>query len=151
MKKLIILSLLLALFTFKEASARKKVVPYCSDCEYVIPVADLPDKATFYSDEYKEFVDVGYMYKQFWLLWITIWNYEGKYVLTIKNQEVFFDLSEEDLKNYKDKYHLHLPENPISLWNKAGGKMIIALILALIIYGLIPKKNNDEQNDEVSN
>lgn len=140
MKRLIVFCFL-SLLAFKEASARKLPLPYCSSCEYVEHVAELPDSAQFYSEEYKTFVDVAYLYKQFWVLWVPLWNFDGKYVLAPKDQEVYFDVSKEELDSYK----LDLPENPISFWNKIGGKLVVLALIALVLYGYFGRGGSDEE------
>lgn len=146
MKKLIVLTLFTLIF-YNTAEAKIRL-PYCSGCQYVEEVAELPDSAAFYSEEYKSYADVGYIYNQFWILWLPIWNYDGKYVLSIKDQDVFFDVAPEELETYKKAYNLDLPENPISIWNKLGGKVIIGLVLALAAWGLIDKKQPDGKKEE---
>lgn len=146
MKKLFITTIFCLLSITAFGKAR---VPYCSDCEYVQFVAELPDDSTFMAVEYGAHVDVGYKYKQFWLVWVPIWNYEGEYCLMIKGKEdVFFSVTPEDLKAYKEKYKLDLPENPLSFWNKIGGKLIVGVLVALAIYGLIPSKDKKEEGGQ---
>jgi hypothetical protein len=57
-KLFLLTALLFAIYT--ESSARARV-PYCTDCQYILPVADLPDSAEFYSEEYKAYADVAYV------------------------------------------------------------------------------------------
>lgn len=140
MKKLLIATILGLLSVTAYGKAR---IPYCSDCEYLQFVAELPDDSTFMAAEYGAHLDMGYKYKQFWLVWVPIWNYEGEYCLMIKGKEdVFFSITPEELKAYKEKYKLDLPENPLSFWNKIGGKLIVGALAGLAIYGLIPSKED---------
>jgi hypothetical protein len=143
MKKLIVLTLFSILF-YTEASAARLRLPYCSDCQYIEHVADLPDSADFYSEEYKSYADIGFMYNQLWALWIPIWNSEGKYVLTIKDQDVFFDITPEELEAYQKAYNLDLPSNPIPLWDKIGGKVILILLAAGIFWAYFGKSKADD-------
>ncbi|HTF80947.1 MAG TPA: hypothetical protein VL947_04465 [Cytophagales bacterium] len=144
MKKLFII----AVFCFISNSVFAKAripLPYCSSCEYIQHVADLPDDSTLYASNYNGYLDVGYKYKQFWLLWIPVWNFDGEYCLMIKGKEdVFFETTPEELKIYQEKYKLDLPENPISFWNKIGGKLAIGLLAALAIYGMVGTSKKEE-------
>jgi hypothetical protein len=144
MKKTIILALLSFIFY---ANAMAKIpVPYCSDCEYITVVADLPDSAQFYSEEYKGYMDLGYKYKQFWVAWLPMWNSDGQYCLTIKDQDVYFDYTMEEIQALAKTYNLNLPNNPIPIWDKIGGKLVIGLLLlfALWYYVIKPKKKAEE-------
>lgn len=148
--RIILLITMLTVASVSTTLAKFKI-PYCSACEYVIPVADLPDSSEFYADEYKSFTDVGYLYKQMWALGIPIWNYDGAYVLHVKDQEVYFEVDQAELKKYEEKYQLDLPANPISFWNKLGGKLILLAVAALIIWGAIDKKKPEVSKEEFFN
>lgn len=141
--KLLLLTALLFV-AYTESSARARV-PYCSECQYILPVADLPDSAQFYSDEYKAYANVAYVYKQFWIVWLPLWNYDGHYCLSIKDQEVYFDVDDEELKSYQAAYNLDLPSNPIPLWDKIGGKVIVLVLAAGAIWAYRSKDSDDEE------
>ena len=141
-KLLLLTALLFVVYT--ESSARARI-PYCSECQYIIPVADLPDSAQFYSEEYKAYADVAYVYKQFWIVWLPIWNFDEHYCLSVKDQDVYFDVSEEELKSYASTYNLDLPSNPISLWDKIGGKAIILVLIAGAIWAYWGKDSAEEE------
>lgn len=150
MKRLIIL-IVFTLLIYTESSAKRIPAPYCSACEYTVHVADLPDSAQFYSDEYNAYVDIGYIYKQFWAVWIPLWNYDGKYCLVATGKDVYFDITEEELKQYKETYNLDLPENPVSLWNKIGGKVLLLLMIAGGIWAYTGKKKSSADKEEFFN
>ncbi len=125
-------------------------VPYCSKCEYITIVADLPDSSDFYSEEYKGYMDIGYKYNQFWLVWLPIWNSDGEYCLTINGQDVYFDITSAELKKIAKTYNIELPSNPIPLWDKIGGKVIIGLLIAFAIwfYFIKGKKESKKEDEE---
>lgn len=143
MKKLLVISV----FCFISVSAFARArIPYCSDCEYMKFVAELPDDSLFAVPDYNAHLDIGYKYKQFWLVWVPIWNYDGQYCLMIKDKDdVFFEAKPEEIKAYQEKYKLDLPENPLPFWDKLGGKLIVGLLVALGIYGIIPSKDKKEE------
>lgn len=132
MKKIIVLALLS--FVFYANTMAKVPIVYCSDCEYITVVADLPDSAQFYSEEYKGYMDIGYKYKQFWVLWLPLWNTTGEYCLTIKDQDIYFEYTKEEIEELAKSYNIKLPSNPIPLWDKIGGKALIILLLALAVW-----------------
>lgn len=144
MKEKLFLLIALLFAVYIESSARAKV-PYCSECQYILPVADLPDSTQFYSEEYKAYADVGYVYKQFWILWVPLWNYDEHYCLNIKGQDVYFDIDDEELKSYQASFNLDLPENPISLWNKIGGKVVVLLLVAGGVWAYWGKGSDEEE------
>ena len=129
------------------ASAKIKL-PYCFDCEYLIKVADLPDSTQFYSEENKTFVDIGYLYKQAWAIWIPIWNYDGRYVLMSSDPELFYEIDEVDLKKYEQKYGLDLPANLVLFWNKINDKLLLLTIIVLSVWGYLPKKKTVVNKEE---
>lgn len=146
-EKILILTVFLLLAVYAESSAKARI-PYCSDCEYIVPVADLPDSAQFYSEEHKAYADIAYIHKQFWILWVPIWNYDEHYILAIKDQDAYFDVEEEELQSYASTYNIDLPSNPISFWNKFGGKAIILLLIAGGIWAYTGKDSSDEEEEK---
>jgi hypothetical protein len=153
MKKIIFVALL-GFMLSANAKAGGIPVPYCSKCEYITIVADLPDSSEFYSEEYKGYMDIGYKYSQFWLVWLPIWNSDGEYVLTIKGQDVYFDITSAKLKRLAKTYNIDLSDNPIPLWDKIGGKAVIGLIIVFaILYYFFKdkvksKKEEEEEDDD---
>ncbi|MBT1701696.1 hypothetical protein [Chryseosolibacter indicus] len=145
----IFIAIMLTLVFYSVDAAPRIRVPYCSDCMYITKVADLPDSASFYSKEYNAYADLGYVYKQLWFVWLPIWNYEGQYALIIKDKDVYFDISEDELKELAETHKIALPSNPVGLWDKLGGKAIIILAIALGIWAYVDKKNPAE-NSEVA-
>ncbi len=142
MKKILFLTLL-SLFFYNHVNAKGIPLPYCSDCQYFVTVEDLPDSSRFYSEEYKAYVDLGYVYNQLWALWLPLWNTNGKYCLLIEGQDIYFDLSEEELKEIELEQGYSLSANPIPFWDKMGGKLIVLFIIGFFIWGQIkPKKQN---------
>jgi len=136
--------LLLTCLTFFGLSVNAKgVIPFCTDCEYIQTVEELPAEGG-YVGENGEALHVGYFYKQFWAVWIPIWNFEGRYCLTDAENTTYYDISEEELNTLAAEQGFSLPSNPISFWNKIGGK----ILLVLIIGGLIFMKVNGDDEDE---
>lgn len=144
MKNLLLTSIILIAFTFSY-SAKGIPLPYCSDCEYITIVEDLPDSLEFYSEEYGAHIDLAFKYNQFWALWVPIWNTNGTYCYSIEGQDVYFDLSAEELKGIAEKYNFTISENPIPFWDKIGGKIVLIVILGAIIWGQIKPKEEEKE------
>jgi hypothetical protein len=149
MKKIIMFALLSFIF-YGHTKAGGIPVVYCPDCEYIIIVADLPDSAEFYSEEYKGYMDISYKYNQFWVVWLPFWNTKGQYCLSIKGQdEVYFEVTPQELDEYAKKYNLTLPANPIPIWDKVGGKVVLGLIAAFALwYYVIRRKKGSKVEDK---
>jgi len=140
----IFLALSFVLFFSADISARG-IVPFCSACEYIEVVEDLPD-TEMYQLESGEFLDLGFKYKQFWLVWVPFWNYEGEYCLVNPaDDETFYEITPEELESIAAENSITLSENPISFWNKIGGKIVGALLLGLVIWGYIGKSDDEEE------
>jgi hypothetical protein len=133
MKKIMMLALLSLVF-YANTMAKGIPIVYCSDCEYITVVGDLPDSAQFYSEEYKGYMDIGYKYNQFWILWLPLWNSKGEYCLTIKGQDVYFEYTKEEIEELAKSYNIKLPSNPIPFWDKIGGKALLILLLAVAVW-----------------
>jgi hypothetical protein len=147
-KALLALTFFGALFlTAKTASA--DVVIFYSNGEKLEVVSKLPADAVIDGSH----VNLGVMYKQFAIFWIPMWNYgDVKYVLINDKKDTYYDLDEEvTIAMLKEEFDLNVPDVPtIGFWNKIGGKIIWGGLILLIIWGNIPnrKKNKDEEKDE---
>lgn len=151
MKKVFLVSLLLLGVSgfVNKAEAKGIPVPYSSGEHKLITVVDLPNDSTTYTEEIDGYFNVGYSYKQFWILWVPIWNFDGEYCLLKEgDNDNYFTLTSEELDEIVEKFNLDLPKNPISLWQKLGGKLIIGALIALIIWGQIPSKKKKEEQAE---
>ena len=94
-------------------------------------------------------LDIYVLYKEFWILWVPLWNYDARYVLSGSGgKDAFFydfvDSSEE--AQIKTEYGLGSPESAIPFWNRFGGK----LLLAVIILGWIKSKYGSSTEDSVT-
>ena len=145
MKYLILTITFLSFLTF-DASARGKL-PFCSDCEYIEIVQDLPDTENYQTED-NQFLELGYFYKQFWILWIPLWNSDGEYCLTDAEATTIYQLTPEELDEIATAENISLAANPIPFWDKIGGKIVLLLVIGLIIYGKFFGKD-DEETPEV--
>jgi hypothetical protein len=147
MKKIILLALLSVAFYVNGMA--KGVVIYCSDCEYISVVADLPDSTDFYSEEYQGYIDIGYKYNQFWIFWVPVWNSNGQYCLTIKDKDVYFDITREELDALAKEYNIDLPSNPIPFWGKIGGKLVLGIVVLFGLWGTFGRKKDEDEEAKV--
>ena len=147
MKKSVLLTLVCVFFMVGTASARKGFAVYCSDCEYIVKVHDLPDEDQFYVEETKSHVDLGYIYNQFWVLWVPVWNSNGRYCYVAKDasgEDSYLEIDAEELAGLKEAYKLDVPESPIPFWDKIGGKLIIGALIGFGVYSMLGGKKKDE-------
>jgi len=133
------------IFLFSTQVEAKGVVPICTSCEYIQLVQDLPDIEAFQL-ETGEYLDLGYKYKQFWVVWVPFWNFEGEYCLmNPADDETFYELSQEDLDFLASDHNVTFKSNPISFWNKIGGKLVGGALLGLIAWGYIARDDDEEE------
>ncbi|MDR0659855.1 MAG: hypothetical protein LBG19_03430 [Prevotellaceae bacterium] len=90
-------------------------------------VIDLPNDESSYDEELGGYVNIGYFYKQPWVLWIPMWNRDGKYCLNVEgNDTSYYALSDDELEYLKkEEFDLDIPGNPIPFWDKIGGKPLL--------------------------
>lgn len=137
-----ILTIFLFFFSIQFVNAKIRI-PVCFPCENIAVVKDLPENDDF-KDDQGNALKLGYMYKEYGIVFIPVWNSEGKYVLTNESADSYLDLSETKLQSIKDAYKLDLSSgSPLSFWKKIGGKILTLFIIILFIWGSIPSKKND--------
>ncbi|MDR1056583.1 MAG: hypothetical protein LBL90_12360 [Prevotellaceae bacterium] len=145
MKKPIILAItFFALLCF---SNKAEAIPvfYSFGGEKLNTMYDLPnDSTTMSADGY---VNIGCKFKQFSIFWIPIWNWDEQYCFVVEGKNnTYYSATTQQIKELANEYNVKLAGASPSFWNKIGGKIIVCILLALIIWGYIPgkKKKDDE-------
>lgn len=142
MKKIILSAL--TLFLICTSVVAKARIPLCFPCEYIETTIDLPAETEFYGENENP-LNVGYRYKQVNILWIPIWNYEGEYCFVNDSEDTYYDLTEEEKTYLTENHDAKFDGSPLSIWNKAGGKVILGGIFFFILWGYLPSKNKDNE------
>lgn len=151
MKKKLFLLSVVAIFATSFVSAKAKVP--IGKIEKMEIVADLPDTEEYVEKEgSKEYLDLARIHEEYNIAWIIpAWiTQEPKLVLAQKDSDQYFELTNEQLDkilsdNKLDKDSLL----GLGFYTRYGGKLILLLIIALIIYGIFPKskpKNPEPKN-----
>lgn len=101
--------------------------------ENIIEVINLPDDERFQTPE-GHYVDVGYIYKSVAVLFIPIWNYDGRLVGITGQKNTYLDLTPEQIISVISEAGKKLPEKPyLDFWHRIGGKIIF--LLAVLFFG----------------
>lgn len=146
MKKLLFV-LFFILFATVNAQAKAGIpIPVCFPCESIEVVEELPDEDALQQDG--QYLELGYLYEEYGILFLSFWNTSGKYVLTNKEETAYYEVSEEQLQELKKTYNLELSENPLGIWKKLGGKMILVVLIGIGIFGATKKSKNEENKGE---
>ena len=118
--------------------------------EKLTKVEDFPDTDEWL-DEGGVYQDAYVIYKQAWILWIPILNWDARYVLSSASGEgVFYEFADASDKSRIVTKHGQ-PAGAIPFWDKVGGKMAwvaIAVILGFLKVGgklTGGDKNNQDQ------
>jgi hypothetical protein len=115
-------------------------------------VAELPNNDNYTSTPgSKEYLDLATLHQEYNIAWIIpAWvTQEPKLVLSKKDSDVYYELTEEQLSqiikdNKLDKESLL----QLGFYTRYGGKVILLLVIGLIIYGIIPGKEEEEEETE---
>nr|WP_315247617.1 hypothetical protein [uncultured Flavobacterium sp.] len=116
-------------------------------------VANLPDNEKYtVSEGSKEYLDLATLHQEYNIAWvIPAWiTQEPKLVLAKKDSDVYYELTDQQLAeiikdNKLDKESLL----QLGLYTRYGGKVILILLIGLIIYGIYPSKDEEEETGEV--
>lgn len=116
-------------------------------------VADLPDNEKYISTVgSKEYLDLATLHQEYNIAWIIpAWiTEEPKLVLAKKDSDQYYDLTEEQLSQIIKENKLEDKDSllQLGLYTRYGGKAILLLLIGLIIYGLIPSR--DEETEEAN-
>ena len=149
MTRTIIVALLLIAFTSTTASAKLKIP--LGKREVLNKVHDLPDTDDFKTKE-GNFIDLATLHEEFNIAYILplYITKEPRLVGYDKGTDSYYDIPESELdaiiaseKLDKEKL-LKLP-----FYTKYGGKLVAALIVAFLIWGLIPSKKEEVEPTNV--
>ena len=144
MKKIILLTALITTISFN-STARARI-PVCIPCEYIETVIDLPDTIQLIGED-NVALNLGYRYEQFNIVWIPLWNKDGEYCLVNNVEDVYYDLTAEEKVYLTENYEATFEINPLSMWNKVGGKAIVLLILLFFGWSFLSSKNKKTETE----
>lgn len=150
LKKVALIGLLVFGFTNSYAKAK---IPFGKK-EVITIVSELPDNEMYETSEgSKEYLELATLHEEFNIAWILpLWiTQEPKLVLYNEKSDTYYDATEEEMNKI-------LAENKIKredvlkvpFYNKYGGKMIVFILIGLIIWSYVGKKDdNDVEPKEV--
>jgi hypothetical protein len=136
---------LVSLLGFLGCSSESFAYIYSAGGEKISIVEDLP-----YSEEWNyngQQVDACVIYKQFWILWVPLWNWDARFVLAEDGSEEFYEIDDTDLSNrLKNEYGE--ATSVIPFWDKIGGKLMVPLIFVVFyIIGILSPDESDESDE----
>lgn len=137
-------TLLLTIGLFLNANAKGIPIPVCFPCEEIHTVQELPDSEDLIGES-GEKLNLGYMYAEYGVVWIPVWNTDGTYILTNEAEDTYYEIDEEFIAELKEVHGVEIPSgNPLSLWKKIGGKVLIFIIAGFLIWGQFGDDDEDE-------
>ena len=106
--------------------------------EEIIEVINLPNDERFQTPE-GQYVDIGYIYKSVAVLFIPLWNYDGRLVGVVGQDGSYLNLTSEQITGVILEAGSTLPEEPyLDLWHRVGGKIV--LLIAVLFFGFNIRK-----------
>lgn len=139
-----ILTAIITFGTINMVSAKAKI-PACFPCEKLETIQELPRNSEIQKLVGQK-VNLSYINKEYGMLWVSVWNSKGRYVLSDASNSTYFEIEEETAKILKEKHDFDISnaESPLSFWKKIGGKLVLIGIIGLLIWGNIGSKKEEE-------
>jgi len=117
--------------------------------ENIIKLVEIPDEAAYKMDS-GEYIDIGYIYKNVSILFIPIWNYDGRLVGYINDQGSYLELTAQEVNVLAESAGVVIPDRPyLDEWNRFGGKLVF--LFALIAIGMHFLRKSKKTTDYRSN
>lgn len=143
MKKIVLAFALAAPFFAAPAHAKPAII---GTTEKVIKVEDLPNHEALAVEGSpsgyqvivgpKYYVDVGYCYKQLQVVFLPAWNWDERYCGYV-DDKTYTETSREELLEISKVLSVDTAwddgKSKISLWERIGGKAVLAAVLALLV------------------
>lgn len=133
MKNTLLLCLFCLLMTPHLAHAKAGLISFGG--ENIVPVVELPDDPRFQTQD-GEFIDVGYIYKSVDILFLPLWNYDGRFAGMLSQQDLYIDLTPLEVTGLVLEAGVVLPKAPyLDFWHRIGGKIVFLLLCgSLAVY-----------------
>ena len=147
MKRIILAFLmLLSMGAVQRAEARGVIIYGAGPT--ISSVQDLPSEVMIN----EQHVNLGVIYDQFSLFWIPLWNYgEVKYAFVNDKEDTYWDVEEGDIEFLKTEFNVDAPlQAGIPFWTQVGGKPIIVILIAFLIYGWMSSSKKEEETEVAS-
>ena len=145
MKTKILILLIATFFATTTTVSAKIKVPVCFPCETIQTTLDLTADEELKKMTGKK-INLAYMHNEYGLLWISVWNTNGRFVLSDTSNRTYWEIDETVANYLKDKHNFDIEtaENPLSFWKRIGGKIVLVLVIGLLIWGNIDSKKEDD-------
>ncbi|MEP6789405.1 MAG: hypothetical protein ABJB40_13285 [Acidobacteriota bacterium] len=113
----------------------------CSRGDRIIKIADLPQTPDFEVDSRPQYaplsmpaqkthIDIGYTWKQNSLLFLPIFNDNGRYVAYTGSEAQYIEFKKGELEEWTAKANVTLSTNPsIPFWDAWGGKILLIVLI----------------------
>jgi hypothetical protein len=108
---------------------------YSAGGEEISLVEELPD-----TNERND-IDACVLHKQFWILWVPLWNWDAQYVLGREGSDQYYEIEDEDLLARLEEDYGEAG-SAIPFWDKIGGKLLFPILI--LLYSLKGKFGSDK-------
>ena len=136
--------ILLTVFVFTSVNimSAKAKIPLCFPCETIETIQELPTDSEIQKLAGQK-VNLSYLNNEYGILWMSVWNTNGRYVLSDISNNTYFEIDPEIATVLKDKHNFDVATatDPLSFWKKFGGKIIFFILIGLLVWGNLPEKD----------
>lgn len=137
------------------SNARAKTVSAGFDIIYdignekIIKVSDFPDTEDFRAQD-GGLIDAGYIYKQFRIFWVPVWNYDGRWCGLTRDAAKYYEIDKPTLDAIAKEAGISLPEEPsLPFWDAYGGKLVVGIgLLTLLTFQWANRRTSSQATAE---
>ena len=136
------------IFSLINSASAKAKIPVCFPCETLQTIQELSTGSEIQKLAGQK-VNLSYINNEYGILWISLWNTNGRYVLSDISNNTYFEIDPEAAKLLKEEsnFDIATAENPLSFWKRIGGKLIFLILIGFLIWGNIPSKNKAKDGE----
>jgi len=133
--------LMISVLTLAAITVQARVRITVGEIEVLKKVADLPDVEE-YKIEHGHYADIGVLYRVYKIAFIPLWVTKEPVLVACDEQEdTYLSLPDAEMDGILRKNNLQRDKLlNIGFYTRYGGKLAALLLLAIIIYGIIPSK-----------
>lgn len=152
MKKIKKVSLVVLLIFGLTYSFGRAKIPFGKK-EVITIVSELPDNEMYETSEgSKEYLELATLHEEFNIAWILpLWiTKDPKLVLYNEKSDTYYDASEEEMNEILAENKINREDVlKVPFYNKYGGKIVLLILIAGIIWSYVGKKDEEVEAKEV--
>lgn len=132
-------------------AARASVRIPIGEREYATIVAELPDTEEYMTDN-GNYIDLATLHTAYTIAYVPVYvTEEPRLIGYCEKEDVCYEIADEYLAEMLTANELDGEKlNKLTFWHRYGGKLVLAVVLALAAFGYFVGRSDDEKEEQAA-